>query len=92
MEELASTTGTHSPAGPPPSPSSTPSALIAKTKPFVQAYMSQPHFDASHDYAHIERVLALALHILAVEQARETSLLRPHHRHPRGADARRRRP
>jgi uncharacterized protein len=31
--------------------------------------MSLPHYDASHDYAHIQRVLALALFILKVEQS-----------------------
>ncbi|KAL8905655.1 MAG: hypothetical protein Q9207_002501 [Kuettlingeria erythrocarpa] len=30
--------------------------------------MSSPHFDASHDFAHIQRVLALATHILDVER------------------------
>ncbi|KAI9836449.1 MAG: hypothetical protein M1819_001481 [Sarea resinae] len=45
---------------------STAQALIDKVRVAVQAYMSQ--FDASHDYAHIERVLALALRIQRDEQ------------------------
>ena len=36
--------------------------------------MSQPHFDASHDHTHIERVLALAQHILTTEQAANPSI------------------
>ncbi|MCJ1302929.1 hypothetical protein MMC08_005734 [Hypocenomyce scalaris] len=40
-------------------------ALIAATKKYVKAYMST--FDASHDYAHIKRVVALSKHILHSE-------------------------
>ncbi len=36
--------------------------------------MSQPHFDASHNYAHIQRVLALSNHLLRVEQASYPSI------------------
>lgn len=43
-------------------------ALLVKTREWVQEYMSQPQFDASHDYNHIQRVLALSLEILRVEQ------------------------
>ncbi|MCJ1358875.1 MAG: hypothetical protein MMC33_008875 [Icmadophila ericetorum] len=40
-------------------------ALIEKTRAFVENYMSA--YDGSHDYSHIKRVLALAQHILSVE-------------------------
>ncbi|KAB8349683.1 hypothetical protein FH972_023699 [Carpinus fangiana] len=33
--------------------------LIASTTAFVQEYMSEPHFDASHDFSHVQRVLRL---------------------------------
>lgn len=39
---------------------------------FVAEYMNQ--FDPSHDYAHIQRVLHLAQHIQALEQARKPQL------------------
>ncbi|MCJ1319276.1 hypothetical protein MMC15_004612 [Xylographa vitiligo] len=55
------------------SPSS-PGALIARVKEFVKKYMSQPCYDASHDYNHIQRVLALAEHILSVEQTVDSSV------------------
>ncbi|PHH85842.1 hypothetical protein CDD83_11100 [Cordyceps sp. RAO-2017] len=35
--------------------------LIAKATEYVRAYMA--HYDGSHDFSHIERVLRLALHI-----------------------------
>ncbi|ATY61288.1 HD superfamily hydrolase, putative [Cordyceps militaris CM01] len=38
-------------------------ALIARVTDFVQEYMS--HYDASHDFTHIQRVLRLAQHIQA---------------------------
>lgn len=41
--------------------------LIERTTAAVKAFMSQPHFDSSHDFAHIQRVLATAEHILKVE-------------------------
>jgi uncharacterized protein len=46
---------------PPPEPalSVTHSAIIDATALFVKQYMSQPPFDVSHDYTHIERVLRL---------------------------------
>lgn len=44
------------------------SQIVADTQAYVEKYMSQPHFDASHDYSHIERVVALSKHILSVEQ------------------------
>ncbi|KAJ6440379.1 hydrolase [Purpureocillium lavendulum] len=37
--------------------------LIAKVTEYVREYMS--HYDGSHDFSHIERVLALAQHIQA---------------------------
>ncbi|KAL8785978.1 MAG: hypothetical protein Q9213_003054 [Squamulea squamosa] len=42
--------------------------LVAETKEWVEGYMSQPRFDASHDFNHTQRVLALSLHILNVER------------------------
>ena len=42
--------------------------LLEKTREFVKDYMSQPRFDASHNYDHVLRVLALSLEILRVEQ------------------------
>ncbi|MCJ1242557.1 hypothetical protein MMC14_010566 [Varicellaria rhodocarpa] len=48
------------------SPSISSSALIAKTTVYVKEYMSM--HDASHDYTHIERLLALASRILHAEQ------------------------
>ncbi|KAI4139010.1 MAG: hypothetical protein L6R39_006507 [Caloplaca ligustica] len=41
--------------------------LVERTTTAVKEYMSQPHFDASHDFAHVRRVLALTEHILQVE-------------------------
>ncbi|KAM4057671.1 HD domain-containing protein [Hirsutella rhossiliensis] len=45
--------------------------LIARVTDYVRDYMS--HYDGSHDFHHIERVLRLALHI----QARTPSTSRP---------------
>ena len=42
--------------------------LIRRAMKFARDHMSQPQFDASHDYSHIRRVLKLAEHILHVEQ------------------------
>ena len=42
--------------------------LLEKTREFVKEYMSQPQFDASHDYNHVLRVVALSFEILRVEQ------------------------
>lgn len=42
--------------------------LIAKVKPYVQQYMSA--YDASHDYNHVLRVLALS-HQIASEETKE---------------------
>ncbi|KAL8916897.1 MAG: hypothetical protein Q9172_006061 [Xanthocarpia lactea] len=42
--------------------------LIAETKQWVEGYMSQPRFDASHDFSHVQRVHTLSLHILNVER------------------------
>lgn len=46
-------------------------SLIASVKVFVEEYMS--HYDASHDYAHIQRVLGLAHLILNKERASATT-------------------
>lgn len=45
--------------------------LISSIKSFVEEYMS--HYDASHDYKHIQRVLGLAQLILEKERARISS-------------------
>ena len=77
MEDLIASTESQSATGPPPEPLSLPSspaALITRVKEFVKKYMSQPQYDASHDYNHILRVLALAEHILSVEQAANPSV------------------
>ncbi|KAK4690138.1 hypothetical protein P7C71_g6586, partial [Lecanoromycetidae sp. Uapishka_2] len=42
--------------------------LLAKTHEFVKEYMSQDRFDASHNWDHVQRVLALSMEILRVEQ------------------------
>ncbi|KAL8684176.1 MAG: hypothetical protein Q9224_006545, partial [Gallowayella concinna] len=42
--------------------------LVAETKKWVEEYMSQPRFDPSHDFSHVQRVLTLSLHILNVER------------------------
>ncbi|KAL8943464.1 MAG: hypothetical protein Q9211_000961 [Gyalolechia sp. 1 TL-2023] len=41
--------------------------LVERTSAAVEAYMSQPQFDASHDVLHVKRVLALARQIMKVE-------------------------
>ncbi|KAI4212963.1 MAG: hypothetical protein LQ351_004307 [Letrouitia transgressa] len=43
-------------------------ALVTHVTDFVRSFMSQPHFDASHNFAHIQRVLTLAEVILEAEQ------------------------
>ncbi|CAF9924170.1 hypothetical protein IMSHALPRED_006132 [Imshaugia aleurites] len=42
--------------------------LMAKTRDFVKDYMAQAHFDVSHNYGHVQRVLALSREIQRVEQ------------------------
>lgn len=42
--------------------------LIERARAYSQAYMSQPHFDNSHDFNHILRVLALSNQLLFAEQ------------------------
>ena len=42
--------------------------LIKRTTHLVKTYMLQPQFDASHDFAHVQRVLALSQHILEAER------------------------
>lgn len=49
-----------------PAPLTAMEELIAKTKEYVREYMS--HYDASHDWSHIQRVLALAHRIEAEER------------------------
>ena len=85
MEDLVSTTAAQSATGPPPeyiSPESMtlePSmpenhyTLVDRVGDFVKEYMSRN--DASHDYKHVLRVLALAQRILQVEQKANPSTL-----------------
>lgn len=42
-------------------------ALLNRVQIFVQDYMPQPRFDASHDYSHVLRVVNLSRHILRAE-------------------------
>lgn len=42
--------------------------LMGRTRDFVKDYMAQAHFDVSHDYEHVRRVLALSMKIQRVEQ------------------------
>jgi len=48
------------------------SIYISAIEQYVRHYMSQ--FDASHDYNHIERVVALAKHILHMETEEQPDL------------------
>ena len=47
--------------------------VVERTKEFVKAYMGK--YDGSHDYAHILRVLAMAQHILELEQKEHLAVL-----------------
>ena len=75
MSDIASVFPEHAPTGPPlpftedPSPNDT---LIHRTTSFVRDHMSSPRFDESHDFAHIERVVALSQHIFRAEQQSNT--------------------
>jgi uncharacterized protein len=42
--------------------------VINKIETFTEAYFQDPRFDASHDFAHVRRVLSNALQILRQEQ------------------------
>jgi uncharacterized protein len=46
--------------------------LIESVTDYIQKYMSQ--YDASHDYNHISRVLALSKHILSSESMADSSV------------------
>ncbi|MCJ1442548.1 MAG: hypothetical protein MMC23_003044 [Stictis urceolatum] len=41
--------------------------LLTLSRTHAETYMSQPHYDASHDWTHVQRVVALAKCILSVE-------------------------
>ena len=43
--------------------------LMDRACAFVEAHMSNPRFDGSHDYNHIQRVRNLAMHLLQSEQS-----------------------
>ena len=49
-------------------------ALLNRVQIFAQDYMSDPRFDASHDYSHVLRVVNLSRHILRVELAENPHL------------------
>ncbi|KAL8970414.1 MAG: hypothetical protein Q9183_001539, partial [Haloplaca sp. 2 TL-2023] len=42
--------------------------LMAKTREWVEEYMSQPRFDASHDFNHVLRVWTMSLGIMKAER------------------------
>ncbi|KAK3169761.1 hypothetical protein OEA41_009145 [Lepraria neglecta] len=42
--------------------------LLEKTRGWVREFMGQERFDASHDWSHVERVAALSMEILRVEE------------------------
>lgn len=44
--------------------------LMVKTRDFVKDYMAAARFDASHNYEHVQRVLALSREIQRVEQTK----------------------
>ncbi|KAL8640625.1 MAG: hypothetical protein Q9228_002477 [Teloschistes exilis] len=44
--------------------------LMAKTRAWVEQFMSSPQFDASHDLSHVLRVFTLSLAILKAERAK----------------------
>lgn len=43
--------------------------IIATAFAWVETYMSQAHYDPSHDFSHIQRVVSLAQHIFHAEAA-----------------------
>lgn len=49
--------------------------LIERTTHWTRSYMSSPRFDGSHDFSHIERVVALTKHIFSVEKQSTNSSL-----------------
>lgn len=49
--------------------------LLVRTRAWVKLYMSDPKFDGSHDYGHVDRVANLAMHILRSEQALHPDVL-----------------
>ncbi|MCJ1229798.1 hypothetical protein MMC12_006468 [Toensbergia leucococca] len=77
IPDILSLSPDHTPTGPPLSsaPDAAITTLIDATHSFVKTHMSTPQFDASHDYAHIKRVLSLSHHILKAEQATHPSIL-----------------
>lgn len=56
--------------------------LVNSVDEYVKEYMS--HYDASHDYKHIQRVLGLARKILAAERAGASSTSSPEQPNPAG--------
>ncbi|KAL2036496.1 hypothetical protein N7G274_010762 [Stereocaulon virgatum] len=44
--------------------------LLEKTRRWVKDFMGQERFDASHDWSHVQRVVALSMEILRVEDTK----------------------
>ncbi|KAI9812237.1 MAG: hypothetical protein M1832_000469 [Thelocarpon impressellum] len=53
--------------------------LVRKTEDYARDYMS--HYDCSHDYSHVQRVLRMAQHIAATEPQLYTASPRPSYDH-----------
>ena len=49
--------------------------LLEDTREFVKEVMSNPKFDGSHDYGHVERVTNMAIYLLKCEQAAHPDVL-----------------
>ena len=49
--------------------------LLDDTREFVKEVMSNPKFDGSHDYGHVERVTNMAMYLLKCEQAAHPDIL-----------------
>lgn len=49
--------------------------LVERTAKWVEVYMAQPQFDASHDFKHVQRVAKMARHILAKEREAKPSII-----------------
>ena len=49
--------------------------LLEDTREFVKEVMSNPKFDGSHDYGHVERVTNMAMYLLKCEQAAHPDVL-----------------
>lgn len=52
--------------------------VFRRVNNFVRKFMSHPRFDASHDYAHVMRVVNLSKHILKMERLTNPSIQYDH--------------